>query len=398
MNTVNKTENTEKIADIPRETESRSAIIVRTSIIGIAANVLLAAFKAAVGILSHSIAVTLDAVNNLSDALSSVITIIGSRVASKRPDKKHPLGHGRVEYLSAMLVAAIVLYAGITSMVESVKKIIHPETPDYSVLSLVIIAVAVGVKIILGRYFIRKGKEAGSGALEASGADASFDAVLSLSVLLCAILFKLTGISLEALVGAVISVVIIKSGIEMMRETLDDIIGHRADEETVLAIKKLLVEEPEVLGAYDLFLTNYGPEKDFATVHVELPDTMTVDEVDLLTRRLQMKVYKQTGVVLTGIGVYSYNTRDEEAARMRSRIMETVLAHDWALQMHAFYADMQKKTIRFDVVLSFDIDAHEGVEILREEVHALYPDFTLQISPDVDISDIEEVIRVQRQA
>ena len=383
MNTVNKTENTEKIADIPRETESRSAIIVRTSIIGIAANVLLAAFKAAVGILSHSIAVTLDAVNNLSDALSSVITIIGSRVASKRPDKKHPLGHGRVEYLSAMLVAAIVLYAGITSMVESVKKIIHPETPDYSVLSLVIIAVAVGVKIILGRYFIRKGKEAGSGALEASGADASFDAVLSLSVLLCAILFKLTGISLEALVGAVISVVII---------------GHRADEETVLAIKKLLVEEPEVLGAYDLFLTNYGPEKDFATVHVELPDTMTVDEVDLLTRRLQMKVYKQTGVVLTGIGVYSYNTRDEEAARMRSRIMETVLAHDWALQMHAFYADMQKKTIRFDVVLSFDIDAHEGVEILREEVHALYPDFTLQISPDVDISDIEEVIRVQRQA
>lgn len=369
----------------------RDQIIVRTSIIGIAANVLLAAFKAAIGILSNSIAVTLDAVNNLSDALSSVITIIGARVANKRPDKKHPMGHGRAEYLSAMIVAAIVLYAGITSAVESVKKIIHPETPDYSVLSLVIIAVAVGVKIVLGRYFIQKGREAGSGALEASGADASFDAILSLSVLACAILFKLTGISLEAFVGAVISLVIIKSGIELMRETLDDIIGHRADQETVRSIRQLLIEEPEVRGAYDLFITNYGPERDYASVHLELPDTMNVEDVDLLTRRLQKKVMQKTGVILTGVGVYSYNTKDDEAAKMRSQVTETVLAHDWALQLHAFYADLKEKTIRFDVVFSFDIDMQEGLEIIRKEVQALYPDYTLQIAPDVDISDIYDV-------
>ena len=138
--------------------ENRDKIIVRTSIIGILANLFLASFKAVVGIVSNSIAVTLDAVNNLSDALSSVITIVGTKLAGKHPDKKHPLGYGRIEYLSAMTVSGIVLYAGITSAVESVKKIITPEKPDYSTTSLIIIAVAVVIKIILGNYVKSKGK------------------------------------------------------------------------------------------------------------------------------------------------------------------------------------------------------------------------------------------------
>ena len=373
-------------SSIENQVKSRDRIIVQTSIIGIVANILLAAFKAVIGILSHSIAVTLDAVNNLSDALSSVITIIGARLANRKPDKKHPLGHGRTEYLSAMIVAAIVLYAGLTSAYESVKKIISPETPDYSTISLVIIAVAVVVKILLGRYFIRRGKEAGSGALEASGADASFDAVLSLSVLACAILFKVTGISLEAVVGAVISIFIIKSGVEMMLATIDDIVGKRADAETVRRIKELITQEPEVRGAYDLFINNYGPERDFASVHVELPDTMDVEQVDLLTRRLEQKVYQETGVILTGIGVYSYNTRNEEAAQIRSRVMETALKHEWLLQIHGFHIDTEKKVMRFDAVFSFDIDSSEGYEIIYKEVKALYPEYELQITRDVDVS------------
>lgn len=365
---------------------SRDRIIIRTSLIGIAANVFLAAFKAVVGLLSHSIAVTLDAVNNLSDALSSVITIIGARLGSRKPDKKHPLGHGRTEYLSAIIVAAIVLYAGITSAVESIKKMIHPETPDYSTLSLLIIAAAVIVKIFLGRYFISKGKEAGSGALEASGADASFDAVLSFSVLVCALLFKMTGISLEAFVGTLISIFIIKSGIEMMLETVDDIIGKRADPEKVREIKRVISEEPEVYGAYDLFINNYGPGRDYASVHVELPDVMTVEEVDNITRRVQRKVYAETGVILTGVGVYSFNTKNEEAARIHNTVMETVLKHDWALQVHAFHADTVKKKMRFDVVFSFDIESKEGYEIIMKEMRQLYPDYSITITSDVDIS------------
>jgi len=362
----------------------REKAIVKTSVIGVIANVFLAGFKAAVGVISNSIAVTLDAVNNLSDALSSVITIIGTKLGAKLPNKKHPLGYGRIEYLSSMLVAAIVLYAGITSMIESVKKIITPEKADYSTVSLIIIAVAVVVKIILGQYVKKQGKKHNSGALVASGSDAMFDAILSASVLLSAIIYLVWGVSLEAYVGALISVIIIKAGFEMMSETLNDILGKRGDREEIAEIKRIICKEPEVRGAFDLIMYNYGPNKNYASVHVELPDTMTVDEVDRLTRRIQTEVYHETGVILTGIGVYSYNTSDNEAAKIRNSVQETVMAHDWALQLHGFYADTEKKTMHFDVVLSFDIDRNEAIDTLTKEVQDLYPDYTLQIIPDID--------------
>ena len=371
----------------PIDTLNRDRIIVRTSIIGIITNVFLAAFKAAVGLVTHSIAVTLDAVNNLSDALSSVITIIGTKLAGRKPDKKHPLGHGRTEYLSAMIVAAIVLYAGLTSLIESVKKIIHPEKAEYTSVSLLIIAVAVVVKLILGSFVKAQGKKANSQALEASGADAFFDAVLSASVLASAVIFVVSGISLEAWVGAVISLFILKSGMEMLMETLDDIIGKRTDADLAKKIRRLIVSEPEVRGAYDLLLNNYGPDKNYGSVHMELPDTMTVDEVDVLTRKIEKKIYQETGVIMTGIGVYSYNTQNNEVAHMRNDIMRTVMSHDWVLQCHGFYADTVKKTLRFDAVMSFDMDPEEGVEILQKEIREKYPDYQLTIAPDVDLAD-----------
>ena len=365
----------------------REKTIVRTSIIGIIMNVLLAAFKAAVGLISNSIAVTLDAVNNLSDALSSVITIIGAKLGAKKPDKKHPHGYGRIEYLSSMIVAAIVLYAGITALVESVKKIIHPDTADYGMVSLIIIAVAIVVKLLLGRYVKKQGEKVNSGALIASGKDASFDAILSASVLASAIVFLIWGISLEAYVGVIISIVIIKAGIEMMIETLNDIIGQRGDAEMSKRIKKLLIEEPEVRGAYDLNLFNYGPDKYYGSVHMELPDTMSVEDVDVLTRKIQLKVYHETGVILTGIGVYSYNTKDDEAAKIRNTVQKTILSHDWALQLPGFYADTVAKTMRFDVVVSFEIDHKEAQEIMLQEVQASYPDYEIQLIVDVDAAD-----------
>ena len=366
---------------------SRDRIIIRTSIIGIITNVFLASFKAAVGLISNSIAVTLDAVNNLSDALSSIITIVGTKLAGKLPDRKHPLGYGRIEYLSAMIVSGIVLYAGITSGVESVKKIIEPELPDYSIISLVIIAVAVVVKILLGTFVKAQGKKVNSGSLTASGSDALFDAVLSASVLLSAVIFMLSGISLEAYVGIIISVFIIRSGIEMMRETLDEILGKRADKDVTTRIKAILCEEPAVRGAYDLILYNYGPDKDYASVHLELPDNMNVNEVDRLTRKAEAKIFKETGIILVAVGVYSYNTSDSEAARIQNDVTEKVIAHDFALQLHGFYLDPETKDMRFDVVFSFDIAPSDGLKIIYEEIKQAYPEYNINITPDVDISD-----------
>ena len=184
---------------------SREKTIVKTSVIGIVANVFLAGFKAVIGLMSNSIAIVLDAVNNISDAGSSLITIVGTKLAGREPDKKHPFGYGRIEYLSAMIISVIVLYAGITSFVESVKQIIHPETPDYNAVSLIIVAVAVVVKILLGRYVKSVGVKVNSDALINSGEDATLDSVISASTLVAAGIFLIFHVSLEAWLGAVIS-------------------------------------------------------------------------------------------------------------------------------------------------------------------------------------------------
>ena len=373
--------------DIANTAAERERVIVRTSAVGIGANLLLAAFKAAVGLLSHSIAVVLDAVNNLSDALSSVITIIGTKLSGKAPDKKHPLGYGRIEYLTAMIVAGLVLYAGITSLVESVQKIIHPESPDYSVVSLVIIAAAGAVTVVLGRYVKGMGEKVNRGSLEASGADALHDAILSASVLACALLYKLTGVSLEAWVGVVIAAFIIKAGIEMMVDTLNEILGSRPEKDFTDALRTTICEDPQVHGAFDLYLYNYGPDRNYGSVHVEVDDTLTAADIDALNRRLQAAVYVKHGVILTGVGIYAVNT-DGEAADLRRRVMETVMAHDYAMQFHGFYADPEQKRMVFDVVLSFDCDRAAALGELNREVSALVPGWQVLIQPDVDVVDL----------
>ena len=365
--------------------QKRERAIIRTSIIGIGTNVMLAVFKAIIGLISNSIAITLDAVNNISDALSSVITIIGTKLGAKEPDKNHPLGHGRIEYISSMVVAAIVLYAGITSLVESFKKIISPEKASYDTISLVIIAVAVLVKVLLGKYVKKQGVKHNSGALIASGSDALFDAVLSSSVLASAIIYLAFNISLEAYVGVLISIFIIKAGIEMMTETISEILGKRSDKEDTDKIKEIISDEKEVRGVYDLIIFNFGPSKNYASVHIELDDTMTVDEVDVLTRKIEAKVYQQSGVILTGVGVYSHNTSNEEVAVIKNTVKEKVLSFDWALQMHGFYVDMEEKSIRLDVVISFDIEKEKALSILTESIRQLYPTYSIKITTDLDV-------------
>lgn len=298
------------------------------------------------------------------------------------------MGYGRIEYLSSMIVAAIVLYAGITSLVESIKKIMHPQEAEYSIISIVIIAVAVVVKFILGKYVKRQGEKVDSGALIASGADSIFDSILSLSVFISAIIYMIWSISLEAYVGVLLSGFIIKAGFEMMMETINHIIGQRQDKEISNKIKDLINDEKQVIGTYDLILFNYGPDKYYATVHLELPDTMSVAEVDQLTRRLQLKVYKKMEIILIGVGVDSYNTKDDETSRIRNDVQKLVLSHDWALQLHGFYIDIEQKNMRFDVIVSFEKDFKDAVEIITDEVQQKYPDYKILMIPDIDITDV----------
>ena len=365
---------------------NREKTIIRTSVIGILANLFLAGFKAAVGLLSNSIAVVLDAVNNLSDALSSVITIIGTKLAGRKPDKKHPYGHGRIEYITATIISVIVLYAGVTSLVESVKKIIHPETPDYGAAALIIIAVAVLVKLLLGAYVKKTGRRVNSDALVASGEDARNDAVISAATLAAAAVYLLWHVSLEAWLGAIISLVILKSGYEMLKQTLSRILGERVESELSLAVKQTVSSFPEVSGAYDLILHSYGPDMLMGSIHIEVPDTMTAGALDQLERDITDRVAEEHHVYLTGISIYSVNTTDDVVAHAREDIRRRVMSHDHVLQLHGFH--MHDDEIRFDVVIGFEAPDRKALfAAICEEVRAAYPDYRVYIAMDSDMSD-----------
>ena len=369
--------------------QAREKKIIKTSIIGIIANVFLAAFKAVIGLLSHSIAILLDAVNDISDAGSSLITIVGTKLAGKEPDKKHPFGYGRIEYLSAMIISVIVLYAGITSFVESVKQIVHPQTPDYKPVSLIIVAVAVVVKIVLGRYVKGVGVKVNSDSLVNSGEDATLDSVISASTLVAAAIYLIFHVSLEAWLGAIISLVIIKSGIDMLRDTISQILGERNDIELAKEIKDTVVSFPEVKGAYDLVLNNYGPDTWNGSIHMEVPDTCSADDLDELTRNIQMTVYEKHRVILTAIGVYSVNTKDKDVVETREKLREVVFSHEHVKQLHGFYLNKEKKTLRFDIVISFDApDRRAAYEEVLADVQKAFPEYTLQAALDTDYAEM----------
>jgi len=366
----------------------REKIVVRTSIISICANLVLVGFKAAVGVLSNSIAIITDAVNNLSDALSSIITIIGTKLAGKAPDKKHPYGYGRIEYITSLVVSAIVLYAGATAFVESIKKIILPEDVDYSAATLIVLIGGIVVKFILGLYVKKKGRAIKSDSLVASGTDAFNDALLSISVLASAIIYMVFKVNVEAYVGVALSVFIVKTGVDLIKESIDNVLGTRVENSLAKSIKAEVVKEKEVRGAFDLVLHDYGPDKYLGSIHIEVPDTLSVSEIDKISRRITKRVFEKYGVLLHTIGVYSINTKDEKIIRAKRKVEEIVFGHKEILQMHGFYLDEDDKTINFDIIIDFK--AKDREEIYREiydQIRDEFKGYKVAITLDVDTSD-----------
>jgi len=374
--------------DIEQANAGRDVIIVRTSILGIVANVLLASFKAIIGILSNSIAVVLDAINNISDAASSIITIVGTKLAGKDPDRKHPFGYGRIEYLSAMVIAVIVLYAGLTSLEESIKKIIHPELPEYSTVGLIIIAVAVVVKLLLGMYVKKVGEKVNSDSLVNSGEDAKLDSVISAATLVAAIVYLLAGISLEAWLGAIISIVIIKSGFEMLGDTISKLLGEKASLDLVREIKGIATSFPDVNGAYDLVLNNYGPDRFIGSIHIEIPDTYTATQMDVLIRKITDKIYDECGVYMTAIGVYSHNTLDKDIQIIQNDIRTIALGFKNVRGVHGFYLDKERNMIRFDLVISLDEKDRDTLRgKVLEAIEKKYADYKFNVAIDADFTE-----------
>ena len=367
---------------------TRQEKIIKTSIIGIVVNLILVAFKAFVGIVTNSIAITLDAVNNLTDALSSIITIIGAKLANRPPDKNHPYGYGRIEYFSSVIIAVIVLWAGITALMESWPKIFTPDVTNYSTVSLVIIAVAIVVKLALGRYVKSVGEDINSQALVASGSDALFDSILSLSTLVAALISIFFHISLEGILGAIISIVIIKASIDMIRETLDSMIGARVDSELSRKIKDSICELPEVYGAYDLSLHNYGPEEMQGSVHVEVDDSLTALEIHNLTRQISIKIYNEFSIILT-VGIYARNNKFDD---IRNDLYEIASKYEEIIEIHGFIVYETQNLITFDMIVDFDADREKVKSRILKEIKQKHPQYTYQVIDDYDVSDLKYIL------
>ncbi len=349
---------------------NRDRIIIRTSIIGILANAFLAAFKAFVGVVTGSIAVTLDAVNNLSDALSSVITIVGTKLSQRPADRKHPFGFGRIEYFSAIIIAVIVLSAGITSLIESVKKIINPTTPSYTTVTLIVIIVAIVVKLVLGRYVKGQGEKLKSDALIASGSDALFDAIITLATLVSAGIMLLWGVSLDGILGALISLVIIKAGIEMLASPVNELLGAKISPELLSQIKREIGEHEEVHGVFDIILHNYGPDVQIGSLHINVLDTMDAHEIHGLTRRITEEMFDRHGIIMT-VGVYAVATGENKRAQLQHTLMQAAAAHEHVEQVHGFYYFEDERRVSIDVVP--DITIHDDAAFIQELVNELQP-------------------------
>lgn len=369
------------------EMKNRLKVILRTSVIGIVVNVLLGVFKAIVGAVSNSIAITLDAVNNLTDAGSSLITILSTSFSVKAPNKKHPFGYGRIEYLGTLLISVIILYAGVTSFVESIKSIIHHEGAEYSTVSIIIIVVAVVVKTVLAIFFSSVGKKVKSDSLVATGKEAIGDIAISVATVIAVIIFLATGISIEAWLGAVIAIFIIKTGAELIFETVAKILGTGTEVSLVKDIKAAINEFDQVVGAYDLVLHNYGPDSYLGTVHIEVEDTVSISEYDALSRHIQEVIAERFGVFISAVGVYSINTKDEMAVAIREEVRSVVLDIQHVKQLHGFYVD--DKSMRFDVVISFEAgDRNKVYQEVVEKIQNKYPDYAVNIGMDMDYNEI----------
>lgn len=365
----------------------REGGIIRTGIIGILVNIVLAAIKALIGFSSGSIAIVMDALNNLSDVLSSVVTIVGTKLAAAPPDKVHPLGHGRIEYISTVVIAFLVVIAGVSALRESVLKIMHPNPIAFSYLTLGIITIIIGVKILLGTYTKQMGHRLNADSLVASGYDALLDALISFTTLINVILRLFFTINIDGWLGALISLIIIKTGFDILGDSLNTIIGRRTDPELSRALKNRILEDSRIHGIYDLFLENYGPDYIMGSVYIELDDTLSAQEVYEITRNLKKRILEEFNIILT-FGIYAVNTEDKEMQTLYNAVRDIVISHEEVMEMHDFYFDKEENIISFDIVIEFAVRDREGYkESLIAELKETFPEHDYCVQVDLDYRD-----------
>jgi len=365
---------------------NRDKQIIKVSIYGILTNVALVIFKAIVWFLSNSIAIVLDALNNLSDVISSLVTILWIKLSSKKPDKEHPYWHGRIEYFASIVIAVIILLAWIAAAKESIEKIITPVKTHYTIVTIIVVTVAIFVKYFLWTYYKKEWKKLNSGSLSASGADAMNDCLIALSTLIAALISIFFHIWIEWYIWIIISFFIIKTWIEILKDTVNEMIWTRADSDLTNRLKAKVQSYEWVLGVYDLMLHNYGPNKIIGTAHIQVNDDMTAKEIHRLTREIQIWVYSAFGIILT-IWIYATNN-DWEFGKIQKELNQIIKNYENIIQMHGFYVDDSTNNISFDLIFDYKEENPEKiVKKIKKEIKSKFPDYEYSVIIDNDVSE-----------
>lgn len=347
--------------------DERRAYGILCGSLGISLNLLLFAGKYLAGFLSGSIAVMADAFNNLSDAGSSVITLLGFQFAGQAADEEHPFGHGRIEYLSGLAVSIAIIVMGVELGRSSIEKIIHPEAVDTGVLSMAILLVSVAVKLYMSFYNRRIGAKIDSAAMKATAADSLSDALATSMVLLSMLIMKFTGVNVDGWCGVLVAVFILKAGYEAAKETLNPLLGQAPEPEFIDEIQEIVLSRPEIIGIHDLVVHDYGPGHRMVSLHGEVDGSQDIFELHDAIDGVEMELQKRLGCEAV-IHMDPVNLKDPEMQEKKARISQMVKAIDQRLTIHDFrlvHGGGVTKLL-FDVVMPFGMKM--GEEELKKQI------------------------------
>lgn len=354
-----------KDSDNINDSKVREKYGTLSSFVGIACNIILFVFKLIVGTIANSISITSDAFNNLSDCATSIITLFGYKMAAKPADKEHPFGHGRMEYILSFILAIIILMVGYELVKNSVKELIDPSQINFSIVSTVVLVFSILLKIWMSRFNNKLGTKLNNSAMLATSKDSLNDVVATSATLFALIVSQFTTLPIDGMMGIVVSIFVLKSGFEIIKSTVDELLGQTPDPETVELIKKLIKEEPLVIGYHDLMVHNYGPGRHFGSAHIEVRSDVDFlvahDAVDMIEKR----VLEETGIMLS-LHLDPINMDDEETKYYYDKVKGIVRSIEKETHLHDFriVTGETHTNLIFDLVVPFNFKLNDD-EIIK---------------------------------
>ena len=354
-------------------TEVRTRYGMLASVVGIFCNVLLFSVKLAIGLILSSLAVTADAFNNLSDAASSIISFVGVKMAGKPADAEHPFGHGRIEYFAALIVSFLVIEVGFTFFKSSISKIMHPEEITFDPVPFIILILSILVKLWMAFFNNKLGKRIDSKVMLATAADSLGDVITTSATVISIVICHFTSINVDAIAGLIVSGIVIWSGVSIAKDTLEPLIGQRVPSELYQKITDMVESYEGIVGAHDLIVHNYGPNRSMATIHAEVPNDVSIEASHEIIDRIERDAKKELNILLV-IHMDPVEMRDEEVLELRDKTSHIVHALDPELHFHDFRVlkENEQKNLIFDLVVPDSYTEKDANRVMHQLIALLH--------------------------